>query len=483
MKTRVAIWAAVSSKPQAADDKTSLQDQEDLGRQYAAKIGGEVVRIYKVPGHTRDIVFWHEAEAEMEAYRELRQDIEAGNFDTLWVLDPDRLGRDPALSNQVVSLVEKSGASLHLSSGDYSIGEDSSAHRYLFAIQAVRAGEDQRKRKQYHEFGMRGRVKRGLHPGNWPHGYRPIRNDKGDNVGAEFVSGEIEAVELATRLYLEGVGMNRITQALERSPYRPRKGTRWWEGTVWRMLHNDTYAGVVQYGDKVRASEPSDCFPAVWNADTLTAIIRERARREQNQGGSAPASPVSGIVVCALCGWKMGTYSHSGRRYFRCAKHIKLKHVDPCHYNSIPEHTIIEALETELANMNWPQTLSDNRPTCAALQLEIENTQARITEIEAKQDRITDKAGAGILSDASAGRVNRKLEEDLTAAKQALGDAKKRLALLPDQSAIRAALRGLIGADLCNESIEVMRAKLQRAGVRVYVKEHKITDIEFGVVD
>lgn len=115
MKPRVAIWAAVSSKPQAADDKTSLQDQEDLGRQYAEKIGGEVVRIYKVPGHTRDIVFWHEAEAEMEAYRELRQDIEAGNFDTLWVLDLDRLGRDPALSNQVVSLVEKAARAFHLS--------------------------------------------------------------------------------------------------------------------------------------------------------------------------------------------------------------------------------------------------------------------------------------------------------------------------------------------------------------------------------
>ena len=38
MKTRVAIWAAVSSKPQAAEDKTSLDDQENLGRQFTKSL-------------------------------------------------------------------------------------------------------------------------------------------------------------------------------------------------------------------------------------------------------------------------------------------------------------------------------------------------------------------------------------------------------------------------------------------------------------
>ena len=33
---RVAIWTAVSSKPQAADDKTSLAEQERRGREFAA---------------------------------------------------------------------------------------------------------------------------------------------------------------------------------------------------------------------------------------------------------------------------------------------------------------------------------------------------------------------------------------------------------------------------------------------------------------
>ena len=45
---RIAIWTAVSSKPQAGPDKTSLQDQEAAGRQFAEAVGGHVVRVYSI---------------------------------------------------------------------------------------------------------------------------------------------------------------------------------------------------------------------------------------------------------------------------------------------------------------------------------------------------------------------------------------------------------------------------------------------------
>ncbi len=76
---RVAIWAAVSSAEQATPDKTSLAEQERLGREFAGAIGGQVVRVYCVPGHSRDLVLWAEAEQHMPAYRELRQDMRAAS--------------------------------------------------------------------------------------------------------------------------------------------------------------------------------------------------------------------------------------------------------------------------------------------------------------------------------------------------------------------------------------------------------------------
>ena len=483
MKTRVAIWAAVSSKPQAADDKTSLQDQEDLGRQYAEKIGGEVVRIYKVPGHTRDIVFWHEAEAEMAAYRELRQDIEAQNFDTLWVLDPDRLGRDPALSNQVVSLVEKAGAQLHLSSGDYSIGEDSSAHRYLFAIQAVRAGEDQKKRRQYHEFGMRARIKRGLPSSIWPHGYQAIRNDAGKTISGEFDPGEIEAVKLATRLFLEGKGYNLIAKALNASPWRPRRAKHWSFIVVRKMMQNDTYAGFVTFGN-LRSSEPSNKFPALWDQETHRAIIRERQRRYR--GGSGPASPVSSIVFCNRCGWAMTSFERNGARQFRCNRHDTYRSTQPCHHNSIREDAIIEALQKVIEiKLQRPggleAALEKIGPGRATVEQEIAAIQAQITAIETKQDRLADLAADGIIGRDAARRRTAALAEQLTAADKALADAKERLTTLPDPAEMRARFEQIVRhVDLRSRPLEEVRADLIRAGVRVYVEEHEIVKITLG---
>jgi hypothetical protein len=39
---RIGIWRAVSSKPQAAGDKVSLESQEEAGREFAAAVGGRV---------------------------------------------------------------------------------------------------------------------------------------------------------------------------------------------------------------------------------------------------------------------------------------------------------------------------------------------------------------------------------------------------------------------------------------------------------
>lgn len=84
MKPRIAIWAAVSSKEQA-------------GREYAAQVGGEVVRVYQVPGHSRSYIKFDDATSDMEAYHQLEADCEAGTFDVLWCRNRDRLGRTEAL--------------------------------------------------------------------------------------------------------------------------------------------------------------------------------------------------------------------------------------------------------------------------------------------------------------------------------------------------------------------------------------------------
>jgi dihydrodipicolinate reductase len=71
----------------AAEDKTSLKSQEAAGRRFAETIGSHAVRVYTVPGHTRDILFWSDAEAEMPTHRWLRQNRQAHAFDILLTED------------------------------------------------------------------------------------------------------------------------------------------------------------------------------------------------------------------------------------------------------------------------------------------------------------------------------------------------------------------------------------------------------------
>ena len=87
---RVAVWAAVSSREQAEDDKDSLPSQEREGRAWAEAAGGQVVAAYRVPGHSRQYGFYDDAARDIEAYRLLREDARNGNFDVLWCRERSR---------------------------------------------------------------------------------------------------------------------------------------------------------------------------------------------------------------------------------------------------------------------------------------------------------------------------------------------------------------------------------------------------------
>ena len=104
---RVAIWAAVSSLPQAK--KVSLEDQLRVGRDHAAQHNAQVVAELVVPGESRDIVLFEEACRRIAAYEQLQGLINAKAIDVLVYLDRSRLGRTAALSMAVVELCKSAG--------------------------------------------------------------------------------------------------------------------------------------------------------------------------------------------------------------------------------------------------------------------------------------------------------------------------------------------------------------------------------------
>lgn len=469
---RIGVWTAVSSKRQAEDDKMSLPEQERLGRETAARLGGEVVRIYKVPGHTRDIVFWSEAERDMEAYRQLREDAQAGRLDVLWAYDMDRLGRDPALGQQVISLVEKSRApalaraEVYLETSPHLVGQKGTGHRYLNAIQGVRAGEEIDKLRYKHDLGMRGRARRGIHAGHWPIGYRGLFDERGKCRGAEF-DEHVGAVRLATALFLRGESYRQIARALNASPFDPPRATAWHRQTVRRMLNNDTYAGFVSFGEAGNEA-PSGRFPALWDAETYRAVVRERRRRQEAEP-NRHGGPLRGVAVCRRCGKGLHRVASQYHVYLRCPTDAWRG----CHRNYIREDLAVAAVARFLQEL-----LSDEALDAAlaglvpdtGLAAEMDALRARVADLEARRRRVADAFGRGVMDLDIYGQADDDLKRQLASAQLRQREVQAELDAIPDLEDRRALLRALVAdvpALLSDSPPGHVAAQLRHAGIRV----------------
>jgi site-specific DNA recombinase len=479
---RVGVWCAVSSKPQV--EKASLSEQEREGRKYAERVGGRVVKVYRIPGHSRDIWSWEKAERLMPAYRELRQDCEEGRIDVLWCYDPDRLGRDPALAQTAVSLAQKNDVDVFVASGDYQVGKDSTPQRFMFAMQSTQAGVEQQKRNQRRKFGMKKRIKDGLPSGMWAYGYRPVYED-GEVVGGEFDPGEIGAVRLITKLFLEGVGYGSIARSLNESKWKPRRANRWQACSVRYIAINPFYAGYPSYGDDIIAAEPSDKYPVLWDAETWQQVQAEDQQR--HRGGKAPSTPVSGVAYCARCGWSMvvSGYYQDGDACFRCSSH-RLSYTGeqpPCHSNSIRESAITEAVETLLARLREnprtiDQMLEKTMPEERQLKAAVEEAKAELKVLEQKQISLGMAVVDGTISPSAARATDKKLLDQIDAVTATKTQAEQELAKLPDSELRRRRLREALGVtSLHNRDLETVRSALVRAGIKVMVEESEVVEI------
>lgn len=481
MNLRIGIWCAVSSKPQT--DKISLQAQEAQGRAFA-QAHGSVIAVYTVPGISRDLVLWSEAEARIPAYRALRADIQAGRLDLLWAYDVDRLGRDPALSQQVISLVENSGAEVYLATAPHVVGQKTTGSRYISAIQSVRAKEETQRRIYHWQLGMGDRTRQGLHPNRWPHGYRATRDPHtGKVTGAELTEGA-EAVREITRLFLAGHSYPAIVRAMNATGHRPPKGTRWIYDTIRRITLDDTYAGFVSWRD-ILAAEPSPHYPALWDPVTHRAIIRERARRRRaynRRGGS----PLSGVAFCGLCGSRMTRTYSSHANYLRCGRYARQSRTGiRCQPNYIKEATAIAAVARFLEQELIPQAIEDiltQDDPGSALRADLATLQDRIATLGANRRRIALDRAAGIMEPGIYQETDRELAGQIDRA-QAQADAiQAELEAIPDPAGRRALL-----GDLAAHFADHLQAKapaevatmLQNAGLGLVIVGGEVIAVGF----
>jgi site-specific DNA recombinase len=262
---RCVVFAAVSSKPQAAEGKDSISEQVRRGRDFIERRGWEETREpLVVPGQTRSIAWLHEAIEEVDAIAELVGLAQRGEIDLVVVRDYDRLARKRSLLAQLTEYLLQRRVQVHALDkpvepvppsqlGRRSDGRHSAA--LIEAISGVASEEEVNRIVRRREFGMNATMKKGVRklPETMiPFGYtRVTENDLGEEVRVDVprvVPSEESLVKRIEDLYLSGYSYRRVCRLLNAEGIPSPRRSKWQTNTVKNILTNEFYCGFVVWG-------------------------------------------------------------------------------------------------------------------------------------------------------------------------------------------------------------------------------------------
>ena len=297
-------------------------------------------------------------------------------FDAIVVEDLSRLARNRSDSMRMRDQLGASGVSI-LSAADGYVDPESDAGLFLTGIKEIKAEADSRETGRRVRRGVKARTMLGWVSGRkTPFGYvrTPVfsdterdRDGRPVRLGVRFMpdpaTGPI--VALAFQRYAAGVGLRRIVGKLndKSGPYRAAKPNGFITSFLRAMLLNPVYVGRVTYArtleKKVRVGDTmkrrkvhvavadqtvkENAHEALVDEETWARVqARFDRRRGKNRlaaaaesgGGRAPASILSGLVRCGVCGggfvvWTSGANTKqrargnfASQRRFTCGRRL-----------------------------------------------------------------------------------------------------------------------------------------------------------------
>ena len=336
---RAAIYARVSDKSQDGEDKTSLSEQISDMEAHCEGKGMTVTARYQEVGRG-----WSKKRPE---FQRMLADAKRGRFDTIVCWKSDRLSRGMYPAAALMEVIE----AYHINLEAVMDAIDMKTFGLMAAIGKIEL-DNFRERAS---MGKRGTAKQGRIPvSNVPYGYRI-----GDDGRPQVVVEEAEVVRRVYRMSVnDGMGAYVIAQQLNLEGVPLAKaGKRWYDGTIHRILSNETYKGTWWYGkaryvsteDGVRVYEqPEDDrigvpFPPLVDEETWErARVLRRHRFTRAKRNTKVFYLLQHLVRCTECGLLMGGQAntkkevkHNGklykyeldppRRYYRCYGYQQLR--------------------------------------------------------------------------------------------------------------------------------------------------------------
>jgi site-specific DNA recombinase len=323
---KAVLYARVSTDAQEKEGTIESQVFE-LKRQIAAA-SHVLVREYKDDGHTGTLL-------DRPALNQLRADLKADLFDTVYFLAADRIARAVAYQTIIVDELLKHGKQIIINGKDY---EQNPENKLTLTMLGAFAEYERAKIMERMTRGRLHRLRMGEMSSNGHriYGYHYVK--KSPAAPATLVINEEQAaiVRLIFEMFASGdFGLVNITRFLEEHRVPTCTGRpQWKRDQIKFMLKNETYTGT-RYYNRLTAAKDGNREgkhvvrgkwvirdPAEWIAVQVPAIVsrelfdevQERLRRHEGRY----CKPITryllgGLVQCGVC----GSACSSSRRYHK----------------------------------------------------------------------------------------------------------------------------------------------------------------------
>ena len=258
------------------------------------------------------------------AIKRLFKDAEKKKFDIVLVNSLDRWSRSLKDLLNSIDKLEKLG--IYFKSATESIGTTTPQEKLMFNILGSFAQFEREINAERTRMSMMKRFLEGRHNTTAMLGYD--FSGKGKDSKLVINGKEAEIVKYIFNTYLkEEIGLKSIAKRLNEKGILTKRGAKWDEKKVYKILINPIYCGYVKYkGEINKGIHQPIISEEVFNL--VKAKLKERGKnlniyKNQRKGKVYPIcnhseNLLSGIAYCGICGSLLGKVKGKRWRYYQC---------------------------------------------------------------------------------------------------------------------------------------------------------------------
>ena len=413
--------AIYSRKSKFTGKGESIENQVEMCKQYGRNIGIDTFEIYEDEGFSAK-------NTDRPEFQRLMRDIKKKKFTHLICYRLDRINRNVADFSNTLEILNKYDISFVSIKEQFDTSN--AMGRAMMNISAVFAQLERETTAERIRDNLRELAKTGRWLGGPPPvGYKSVKIENQDNIGKnrnkhilDIDSNEIHIPSLVFDLFLKHKSYQRVSRILESQGIYSRKGSLFSRELVKQLINNPVYCiadkkimsflkdngadiygieningsnGLMPYNRRtekgsfapieewiVSVGDHPGIVPSnVWiECQQIAMDIKEKA---SDRSGTSQSALLSGLVVCAECGFGMAPkINNSGKytyRYYSCNQ--RNKSANRCQNDALNAYDAEDYIVKKLKNVT-KEDIINNYSKLKSTKFTIQNNKNNIKELE-----------------------------------------------------------------------------------------------------